>query len=295
MAWLEQHPVAGTYQLVFRLGGSKFKRSLKTADRQEAAARLARVKENIRLVESGRLILPEHADPASFFLSDGQLNGKPKVAKRLLLSRLMECYRAALPVGSLESETLRITELHVRHFVRVLGVRKVLSELSLDDLQRYVLKRASEPGKRGKTVSVGTIRKEIATLTTLWNWALCTNRLPTASSWYERVTGRNPAIEIVNEWETWQGGQIALHVKIGREAAAARINPASSSLTIEPKSSSRPLRRLAVEVLEQPAQPLPALDLGEIAEGQRAIAASDLGRLASRPRQEHISHSLMWP
>lgn len=124
---------------------------------------------------------------------------------------------------------------------------------------------------------------------------LCTNRLPTASSWYERVTGRNPAIEIVNEWETWQGGQIALHVKIGREAAAARINPASSSLTIEPKSSSRPLRRLAVEVLEQPAQPLPALDLGEIAEGQRAIAASDLGRLASRPRQEHISHSLMWP
>jgi len=145
---------------------------------------------------------------------------------------------------------------------------------------------------------VGVGHHEVVLHGDLWRVAhpaLCTNRLPTASSWYERVTGRNPAIEIVNEWETWQGGQIALHVKIGREAAAARINPASSSLTIEPKSSSRPLRRLAVEVLEQPAQPLPALDLGEIAEGQRAIAASDLGRLASRPRQEHISHSLMWP
>lgn len=171
MAWLEQHPVAGTYQLVFRFGGVKYKRSLKTDDRQEAATRLARVEENIRLVESGRLVLPEHADPASFLLSDGQLNGKPKVAERLPLSKLMERYKAALPAGSLESESLRIAELHLRHFVRILGVRTMLAELALDDLQRYVLKRSSEPGKRRKAVSVGTIRKELATLTTLWNWA----------------------------------------------------------------------------------------------------------------------------
>jgi hypothetical protein len=32
MAWLEKHPVFGTYQLNFRLGGTKFKRSLKTSD-----------------------------------------------------------------------------------------------------------------------------------------------------------------------------------------------------------------------------------------------------------------------
>jgi hypothetical protein len=68
MAWLEQHPVAGTYQLVFRIGGTKFKRSLKTADSREAAARLARVEENIRLVESGRLVLTEHADPAAYLV-----------------------------------------------------------------------------------------------------------------------------------------------------------------------------------------------------------------------------------
>ena len=78
MAWLEQHPTAGTFQIVFRLGEAKFKRSLKTDDPREAAGRLARVEENIRLVESGRLVLPEHADPASFLLSDGKLNGKPQ-------------------------------------------------------------------------------------------------------------------------------------------------------------------------------------------------------------------------
>ena len=48
---------------------------------------------------------------------------------------------------------------------------KCSASSTLDDLQRYVLKRSREPGKRGKSVSVGTIRKELATLTTLWNWA----------------------------------------------------------------------------------------------------------------------------
>ena len=42
MAWLEQHPISGTYQLNFRLGGAKFKRSLKTSDEREAVTRLAR-------------------------------------------------------------------------------------------------------------------------------------------------------------------------------------------------------------------------------------------------------------
>jgi integrase len=171
MAWLEKHPVSGTYQINFRLGGGKFKRSLKTSDETEAGARLARLEENIRLVESGRLVLPEHGDPVSFLLSDGKLNGKPKVAERLTLAKLIERYRAALPEGDLEAESLRIAELHIRHFVRILGVRHVLANISLNDLQQYVLERAREPGKRGKHVNVGTIRKELATLTTLWNWA----------------------------------------------------------------------------------------------------------------------------
>jgi hypothetical protein len=94
MAWLEQHPTAGTFQIVFRLDDTKFKRSLKTDDAREASARLARVEENIRLVDSGRLVLPEHSDPATFLLSDGKLNGKPKVARGLALA-MDRCYARA--------------------------------------------------------------------------------------------------------------------------------------------------------------------------------------------------------
>ena len=46
MAWLEKHPASGTFQLNFRLGVAKFKRSLKTNDKTEAGTRLARVEEN---------------------------------------------------------------------------------------------------------------------------------------------------------------------------------------------------------------------------------------------------------
>ena len=93
MAWLEQHPNAGTYQIVFRFGDLKFKRSRKTSDARDAAARVSRLEENIRLVESGRLELPANADPAAFLLSDGKLAGKPKVAERLQLGYLMERYQ----------------------------------------------------------------------------------------------------------------------------------------------------------------------------------------------------------
>lgn len=117
------------------------------------------------------MVLPERGDPASILLSDGKLNGKPKVAERLALSNLIVRYRSALPDGALETESLRIAEFHIRHFVRILGLRKKLADVGLGDLQRYVLERSREPGKRGKTISVGTIRKELATLTTLWNWA----------------------------------------------------------------------------------------------------------------------------
>jgi len=196
MAWLEQHPISGTYQLNFRLGGAKFKRSLKTSDEREAATRLARVEENIRLVEAGRFVLPDRGDPASFLLSDGKLNGEPKVAERLALANLTERYRAALPEGALESESLRVAELHVRHFLRILGVRKKLADVSLANLQDYVLQRSREPGKRGKTVSVGTIRKELATLSTLWNWAAqhgyVTGQLPKRGLKFPKLDERSP-------------------------------------------------------------------------------------------------------
>jgi len=74
MSWLEQDK-SKSFHVRFRLGGTKFRRSLRTKSRSKAESRLHRLDENIRLVESGRLQIPGGADVATFLLSDGKLNG----------------------------------------------------------------------------------------------------------------------------------------------------------------------------------------------------------------------------
>lgn len=65
MAWLEIAP-SGVFQIGFRIGERKLKRSLRTNDRKEAEAARSRMDENIRLLERGRLTLPPNADVATF-------------------------------------------------------------------------------------------------------------------------------------------------------------------------------------------------------------------------------------
>ena len=64
MASLEQR--SGRFRVVFRFAGRKFNRSLKTANRMEAASSLARLEDNLRRLELGTLVLPDHSDVASF-------------------------------------------------------------------------------------------------------------------------------------------------------------------------------------------------------------------------------------
>ncbi|MBB3209054.1 integrase [Rhodopirellula rubra] len=171
MAWLQTDP-SGNIHLSFRFGGKKFKRSLKTQELSKAEGRLQRLIENIRLVESGRLEVPENADIAMFLLSDGRLDGKPKVARNINLSELFQTFFEQMPDDSLEVNTEKGMKIHERHLERHLGPRFRIQQLIREDLQRYVNKRAKEPGIRGRTLSPTTIRKELATLRSVWNWAL---------------------------------------------------------------------------------------------------------------------------
>jgi integrase len=171
MAWLQTDP-SGNFHLSFRFGGKKFKRSLKTKVQSQADGRLHRLIENIRLVESGRLEIPQNSDVAVFLLSDGRLDGKPKVVKSLDLSGLFKTFFDQLPDDALEDTTMKGMKIHQRHLERHLGCRYRIQYLVREDLQKYVAKRSTEPGIRGRTVSPTTIRKELATLRSVWNWAL---------------------------------------------------------------------------------------------------------------------------
>ena len=124
------------------------------------------------IVKSGRLILPDDANVSDFLLSDGKLDGKPRPkAKLQTLRQFKEAFLDSIPEGSLEENTLSGMEIHFTHLFRVLGKSRLLRSLTLENLQDYVDARSKDDGLRGKKLSPATIKKELTTLRTLWNWA----------------------------------------------------------------------------------------------------------------------------
>lgn len=169
MASIHRDP-SGNFHLHFRFGGQRFKRSLRTKHQRKADAAASHVEENIRLIDEGRLELPDDVDVPTFLLSDGKLAEKPKAKRNIKLGSLFDEFIGRTPDGALEASSVRTFKTHMGHVVRLLGANTFLRSLHTSDLQRYVTARSKEKGRRGK-VSPVTIRKELATLGSLWNWA----------------------------------------------------------------------------------------------------------------------------
>jgi len=148
MSFLEQRS-SGQYHVIFRLGGQRFKKALKTSRTDEAESARVRLDENIRLVAAGRLVIPDGADIATFLLSDGKLNGKLTLRAPLTLDGLFQEYMDHLPEGTMESNSLCTAKTHMAHFQRVLGKKFSVRGLTVDDLQGYVRQRGKEKGRRG--------------------------------------------------------------------------------------------------------------------------------------------------
>ena len=170
MASIQQDP-SGTFHICFRFANQRFKRSLQTMDRRKADAAAVRISENIRLVREGRMEMPVDADVPTFLLSDGKLGEKPKAICNLAMGILFDSYIASIPDDALEQTSLKTARIHAKHLARILGAGKLLRSVTTSDLQIYVTTRSKEAGHRGN-VSAATIRKEIATFSALWNWAV---------------------------------------------------------------------------------------------------------------------------
>ena len=168
MASLEKR--SDRFRIVFRFGGRKFSRALKTRSDKAAAGCLGRLGDNLRRLELGILALPDGADVASFLLSDGKTDGRPKAPAACSLAQLLDGYVGSRPAGSLEQTTLDCIGIHVRHLKRVLGEHTKIQSLELQHLHDYVDERAKAKGRHGRKISATTIKKEIVTLAAAWGW-----------------------------------------------------------------------------------------------------------------------------
>lgn len=183
-----QIETTGVYHIVFRFQGRRFKRSLETKIETVALARREEVDETIQLLKSRRIAVPENVPAEAFILAGGRVDAiKPEKGKAatdvspasLTLQGLFDQFFDSLPDENLEANTLRTMHTHKAHFLRLIKPRFPAEKLTGHELQKYVNARSKEhtqyPCRSGsdsrRKVSATTIKKEIATLGTVWRWA----------------------------------------------------------------------------------------------------------------------------
>ncbi len=174
MASLEQR--GNRYRVAFRHGGQKYQVAVKAGDGKEAEACLARLEENLRLVERGRLTIPEGADVGLFLLSDGKLEQRVKTVKVMTVGELVAKYKATFTVGVKEKNTARTETIHLGHAERILGSATPISQVISASLQAYIHARVATK-YNGRSINPQTIKKEVATLRYVWNWAFRNNHV----------------------------------------------------------------------------------------------------------------------
>jgi integrase len=155
-----------------------------------------------RLIE-----LPPGVDIVEFV----QFDGKPPAdlqevsveSRELTLAGFRDRYLATHS-ESLEDRTIEGIGLHFKHLVAALGERFPIRELKLADLQGYVDRRAKAKGMSGRRLSSATIKKELVTLRTAWNWAekmgMVTGRFPYHGLRYPK-SSEKPPFQTIDEIE----------------------------------------------------------------------------------------------
>lgn len=201
--------VAGNYHICFRFGGHRYKRSLKTSRVDQADARRVRLEETLRLVETGRIQIPDDVrDIAMFLLADGKV-GKTRPERKtattppppFTLKKAFDDFFKGIPEGNLEQSTLTGMHMHEGHLLRLIGSSFPLQKLSVDKLQWYVNKRSREQTHYGTKVSGATIHKELVTLGTLWRWAEATDKVVGS---FPRRGVRLPKTTELPPFQTWE-------------------------------------------------------------------------------------------
>ena len=176
MASLERR--GNGFRVVFRLGGRKHHVSVSASDTKDAEACRVRLEENLRLVERGRLVIPDGADVGLFLLSDGRLEQKVRVERPVRLVEMFDLYRTEFTAGAKEAITREMENIHLNHLARLVGGDTPVAAVTAGTVQQFVDARSREL-HRGHPVKPKTVRKAVATLRFVWNWAHGRGQVPT--------------------------------------------------------------------------------------------------------------------
>jgi hypothetical protein len=171
MASIHHKGEAWHCQFIYR--GKRHTFSLGKVSQDEAESKANQVHYLLMRLKQNLLQLPPDTDIVTFVSFDGKPPHETAERDALSLAGLRDRYLETHRNGFLEQSTLDGIELHFKHLVGTLGERFPIQQLSMADLQGHVDRRRKKKGMRGK-LSPATIRKEIVTLRTAWNWGMHT-------------------------------------------------------------------------------------------------------------------------
>lgn len=171
--------------------------------RDEAETKAAQVDYLLMRIKQRLVTVPPGVDIVTFVEFDGkspEKDGAPlPPPETVTLGGLRDRYLETHGNGAMEANSLSTVRMHLNHFTTTLGQRFPLSELTQPDLQRHVDRRAQVKTPRGKLSPV-TIKKELASLRAMWNWAvhagLLTGHFPSRGLVYPKHDERPP-------FQTW--------------------------------------------------------------------------------------------
>ena len=189
----------GVWNCVFRYQGKRHWFNLGEIEQSEAEAVSAKVDYLLLRLKQHLLEIPAGCDIITFIQYDGKPPSPEKIEQAqqqsLTLAELRDQYLTVHGNGTLEQNTLEGMRQHFKHWTTSLGPNFLINSVTLADLQRHVDRRARMKGIRG-LIRPTTIRKEIVSLRTSWNWGvqfgLLTGKFPNKGLRFAKTDEKPP-------------------------------------------------------------------------------------------------------
>lgn len=192
MATLQQRN--GSYRILFVYHGKRETFTLGKVSQEEAEAKAAQVDDLLLRLKQRLASIPPGVSVVDYITFDGKpaLTDRPvKVTLATLRDRYLATHESFL-----EATTLGGIRLHFRHLVKHFGQAFPIADLSLSNLQQFVDRRAKAKGMNGRKLAPATIKKEVVTLRTAWNWGtkmkLVSGRFPYDGLRYRKSREKPP-------------------------------------------------------------------------------------------------------
>nr|HMP16492.1 phage integrase N-terminal SAM-like domain-containing protein [Gemmatales bacterium] len=200
----------GSWEIRWSYLGKTYSKGLPIPKTMKAKAeKLAREKaEELDLflskLETGLVTIPSDCqDLKLWFFSCGSAGSKTtKVPNDYKLFQMFADFKESLTYQDYKPKTKQVTDIHIRHFTRLMS-NKPVAGIGTAEIQSYITKRAKEKTPQGKAVSGDTIRKELGTLSAIWNVAHIAEQV---SQTYQKAIKpkglKLPNVDAKLDWQT---------------------------------------------------------------------------------------------